>query len=76
MLALVALFLVTIITSASAVWVYRKLSTWHGFTETLVGRPHATTRMKIGAQQGFISLGSKQGGYIGYIGYIETPWGW
>jgi hypothetical protein len=82
MLTLVAIFLVTIIVSATAVWVYRKLSTWHGFTETLVGRPQSRTRMKIGAQQGFISLVPKRRKKSKNVilrspkGKIKTPWGW
>jgi hypothetical protein len=82
MLALVAIFLVTFIVSASAIWVYRKLSVWNGFTETLVGRPQSRTRMKIGAQQGFISLVPKRGKKAKNVklrspkGKIKTPWGW
>jgi len=82
MLALVSIFLVTIITSASAVWGYRKISGWHGFTETLVGRPQSTARMKIGAQQGFISLVPRRREKSRNIKLrntrrnIKTPWGW
>jgi hypothetical protein len=82
MLALVAMFLFSLIVSASAIWVYRKLSVWNGFTETLVGRPQSTTRMKIGAQQGFISPAPKRGKKEKNVklrspkGKIEAPWGW
>jgi hypothetical protein len=82
MLAIVAMLLVTLIASATAVWVYRKVSGWHGFTATLVGSPRSTTRMKIGAQQGFISLVSKRGKKSKNVrlrspkGKIKTPWGW
>ena len=82
MLALVAIFLVTLIASTTAVWLYRQVSGWHGFTRTLVGRPGSSTRMKIGLQQGFISLRSnstKQARYVklrGPRGAIKTPWGW
>jgi len=82
MLALVAIFLVTLIASTIAVWLYRQMSGWHGFTRTLVGRPASTTRMKIGLQQGFISLYSastKQAKHVklrGPRGAIKTPWGW
>jgi len=82
MLALSTIFLVTIIVSATAIWVYRKLSVWRGFTETFVGRPRSRTRMKIGAQQGFISLLSKRRRKSknvilrSPVGKIETPWGW
>ena len=60
MLALGAIFLVTIIVSATVIWAYRKLSVRHGSTETFVGRPQSRARMKIGAQQGFISLLTKR----------------
>ena len=82
MLALVTIFLVTIITSVSAVWTYRKISAWDGFTTTLMGRPQSTRRMKIAAQQGFISLVSKRQGKSRNIRLrnskrnIKTPWGW
>ena len=82
MLAFVAMLLVTLIASATAVWVYRKVSGWHGLTATLVGSPRSTTRMKIGAQQGFISLVSRRGKKSKNVrlrspkGKIKTPWGW
>ena len=82
MLALVAIFLVTIIVSATAIWAYRKLSVWHGFTGTFVGRPQSRTRMKIGAQQGFISVLTKRRKKSKNVilrsptGKIRTPWGW
>lgn len=82
MLALVAIFLVTLVISATAVWVYRKISDWDGFSETLVGRPKSTMRMKIGAQQGFISLHRKSDRtprtirLRGRRRAVKTPWGW
>ena len=82
MLALVAIFLVTFMASATAVWTYRKISGWHGFTTTVVGRPPSTVRMKIGMQQGFVQLTAKPRGQARYIrlrapkGGFKTPWGW
>jgi len=82
MLALVAIFLVTLITSATAVWVYRKVSGWHGFTATLVGRSHSVAKMKIGQQQGFVQLAAKPKGQTRLVrtrtpkGGFKTPWGW
>ena len=82
MLAIVTIFLVTFITSVTAIWVYRKVSGWSGFSESLVGRPRASARTKIGAQNGFISLyarhnkGAKQVKLRGYRKNIKTPWGW
>ena len=90
MLALVSIFLVTLIASATSIWVYRKISGWHGFTTTVVGRPHSTTRMKIGLQQGFVQLTAKHKspmtaqprGQTRFIrhrapkGGYKAPWGW
>ncbi len=82
MLALVAMFLVTLIVSATAIWIYRKLSVLHGLTETLVSGPGSTARMQIGAQQGIISLVSKRGNKSRNTklrrpkGKTNTPWGW
>ncbi len=84
MLALVVIFLVTLIVSATAIWVYRKLSVWHGhgFTETLVSGPGSTAKMKIGARQGTISLVSKRRNKSRNTklrsskGENNTPWGW
>jgi len=76
------MFLVTIITSAAAVWGYRKLSGWQGYTETLAGRPNSTQRQQIGAQKGFISLASKRAKKPLNVRLrspkrnIEAPWGW
>ncbi len=82
MLALVMIFLVTLIVSVTIIWLYRKISGWDGFSEALVGRPQPAVRMKIGTQQGFISLQKKtdkkpktvmlRGRRIA----VKTPWGW
>ena len=82
MLALVTMFLVTIITSATAVWGYRKLSGWHGLTETVVGQPQSSRGMQVSAQQGFISLASKRVKKPIKVKLrspkrnIKAPWGW
>ena len=82
MLALVAIFLVTIIVSALAVWIHRKLAGRHGFAKKLVGRPKSRKRMRVGTQHGFISLVSKREKKSKTVTLrsanknIETPWGW
>ena len=82
MLVLVTLFLVTIITSATVVWGYRKLSGWQGTTDTVVGQSQSSRRMQAGAQQGFISLALKRGKKPIKVKLrrskrnIEAPWGW
>lgn len=82
MLALATIFLITLIASVTAVWLYRKISSWQGLTRLVVGRPQNTDRAKIGLQQGFISLFSsprKQAKKVklrSTRGGIKTPWGW
>jgi hypothetical protein len=82
MLALALMFLVTIIVSASAIWLYRKLSVWQGSTEAVVGRLQSTTRMKTGAQQRFTSLVPERGKRSRNTklrspkGEFKNPWGW
>ena len=82
MLALVTIFLATLIISATTIWLYRRISGWHGFTDKLVGRPQSIMRMKIGAQQGFVSLVRKPGRKAKTVRLrshrrnIKTPWGW
>lgn len=82
MLALAAIFLITCTLSAAAVWLYRRISGWQGFNHALVGRPGQTNRMKIGLQQGFISLTPQSGSRAKNVkvhharGAIKKPWGW
>jgi hypothetical protein len=82
MLALVSIFLVTLLISISVIWMYRRVSAWHGFSETLVGRSQPAMRMKMGAQQGFISLERKTNRNAKAVKLrgrgraVKTPWGW
>lgn len=82
MLTLVSFFLVALIASATAIWLYRKISGWQGFTRVVVGRSQSTDRMKIELQQGFISLVSSPREQVKNVklhsprGGIKTPWGW
>jgi hypothetical protein len=82
MLALAGIFLITFAMSVAAVWLYRRISGWQGFNEALVGRPRQATRMKLGLQQGFISMSSKSRSQAknfrlrGSREGIKTPWGW
>lgn len=82
MLALVAIFLVTMIVSATAIWVYRKLSVFYGFTNALVSRPESTATMEICAQHGSITLVPRRRKIQENTklrrskGKNDTPWGW
>ena len=82
MLALIAIFLTTLVISATAVWLYRRLSSWGGISTSLVGSTRPTSRKKIGLQQGFVSFVSKPRNQVKTVklrvprGGIKTPWGW
>ena len=82
MLALATIFLVTLMISTAAIWLYRRVAAWHGFSDTLVGRPQPAMRMKIRAQQGFISLERKSNRNAKAVRLrgrgraVKTPWGW
>jgi hypothetical protein len=82
MLALATIFLATFLIASIAVSLYRKISGWHGFNETLVGRPGATMLIQIKAQQGYISLVPASREHANRIrlrspkGGIKAPWGW
>lgn len=82
MLALVAIFLVTIIASVTAIWLYRKATNLRGFTANLVGRPKSRGNSRMGLQKGFTSLGATPGKtkkntrLRKSTGDIKTPWGW
>jgi hypothetical protein len=82
MLTLASIFLVTLMISVTVIWVYRKISGWDGFSGALVGRPQPAKRMKIGTQQGFISLQRKSNKrpksvmLRGRKIVVKTPWGW
>ena len=83
MLALITIFLATFLISAAAVWVYRMLSGWQGFSQSVVGRKQTTIRMKLKPQQGFISLmgtlrqqKAKSVRLRNSSGTIKAPWGW
>ena len=90
MLALIAIFLVTLIASATVIWMYQKISGWHGFSKTVVGRPDPAVRMNRGLQYGFVQMTTKDKdqmtaktrGQTKLVrrrtpksGY-EAPWGW
>ena len=82
MLALVTIFLTTLIVAAAAVWLYRSISSWQGFKRTMVRRRMPAVRMKINAQQGYIWLvqpsrkASMRTRSRDFDGDIKAPWGW
>ena len=82
MLELVVIFLVTLLISITTIWLYRKLSGWHGFEDKVVGRHKPNPRMKVGLQQGFVSLMTKPTSKAKTVrlprqsGGHKAPWGW
>jgi len=82
MLALVSIFLTTLLIATTAVWIYRTISGWHGFNEAVFGRSGTTMQMTISAQQGFITLNPAPRDRVRRIklrspkGGLKAPWGW
>ena len=82
MLAIVTIFLSTLLTSFVAVWLYRKVSGWHGFKQPVVGRSNRTFSMQLKPQQGYISLVPSSHDRARRVRFnnlkdgIRAPWGW
>ena len=87
MLALITIFLVSLLTSVVAVWLYRTVSGWQGSSTTVVVRRGNRVRTKLKPQQGFISLLTptlrrikttpvKSVQLRRSSGTIKAPWGW
>jgi hypothetical protein len=80
MLALVTIFLATLLISTVVIWLYRTVSGWKGFNQAVVARRGPVVRMKLRAQQGYISLIASQKAKPVRLrrstGTIKAPWGW
>ncbi len=83
MLALVTIFLATLLISTVAIWLYRTVAGLKVFNQAVVARRGPTVRMKLRAQQGYISLISapslqkaKPVRLRKSTGTIKAPWGW
>ena len=82
MLMLITLFLVSLIISATVIWLCRLIFNWHNFMETLVDEPDKTTHDKIEAFRGFMSLFASAREPIEAKSLrspddnIRAPWGW
>lgn len=88
MLALVSIFVATLLISAVSIWLYRTASGWQGSNSVVVARRGKTRGAKLRPQQGFVSLK----GLISQITLARTkvkfvrlkssaaslkaPWGW
>ena len=81
---LIGLYIVFVfIVAAAVVWLYRKLFAHPGLQQDLVGRADTRTQMTLGAQQGFITLGAREGTRptldqrrLEGAGELRVPWGW
>ena len=58
MLALLTIFLASVMISVLAIWIYRTANSWGGASTILVGRRGKNVRTRLKPQQGFISLHS------------------
>jgi hypothetical protein len=82
MLALVIIFLTTLLIATIVVWIYRAISDWYGLNQTVFGRFGTTMQMEISAQQGFITLNPVRRESVRRIrlrspkGGLKAPWGW
>ena len=82
MLALVTIFLFTLLLAAVVIWAYRSIAGWHGFKQNILGRSGPTMKMTVRAQQGFITLNPKSQARVRKLGVrspkggIRSPWGW
>ena len=80
MLALVILFVVSLIVSAAAVWLYRLLFNWQGHYQIPVANSETTTKKLLKVQQNSNSLTSsfRENTKRSPNSNVrtKTPWGW
>ena len=82
MLTLVTIFLTTLIVALVAVWLYRSISSWQGFKRTVIRQRTTSVRMKLSAQQGYISLiqpsrkAAMRTRSRDSDSDVKAPWGW
>ena len=81
MLELVTIFLATLLISTVAIWMFRTIAGLPVFKKTVVTRRKTTMKMKLSAQQGYISLiAPKQEARSIRLrrsaATIKAPWGW
>jgi len=82
MIALMTFFLVALMLSIIAVWMYRLIATWKGFNQMTVSRSGSGIKGWFQAQQTFSPATSSNRGNPKYMATpntrsgIKTPWGW
>ena len=85
MLALITIFLATLLIATTTIWLYRSLAGWQGFKGGVssVQRPKGSKAgLKLSAQQGFIALFASSKETVRNKRLrspkhgIKAPWGW
>jgi hypothetical protein len=82
MLILVTFFLISLVVSTIAIWLYRFISNWEGFNQLTVSNSAKNTRRWHRAQRGFDPAASttrrraKSMALTAGGDSIKTPWGW
>lgn len=82
MLALITLLLLSLIISATVIWLCRLIFNWRGLKEILAGDPDKTTQDKIKAFRDFMSLFASAREVVKPRALrdpednIKAPWGW
>ena len=82
MFVLVSVFLLTLVASAFAIWMYRLLLSWHRYTQSQVDTPRLASWMKLATPQGFVSFLSAPVEQVKVARLsrskddIKEPWGW
>ena len=82
MLELVTLFVATLIISTTAIWLYRLVSGWQGFSKATVADSGKKTKRRFTARQSFVALTTSTRGSARFVtlpkssGGIKAPWGW
>ena len=88
MLALVSIFLATIVIAAALVWLHRTFFGVQNYNSKAIAKNRSRGSMKLGAQQGQISLGRQpkkssrnakvnaKSGVRVASGGNKVPWGW
>ena len=82
MLELITIFLTTLIVSATAVWLYRRIPNKHGFKQITAGNSETTMKRWPKVQQSFNPSTSLSQARVKFTklpkskGHIKVPWGW
>ncbi len=82
MLVLVSVFLLTLLASIIAVWMFRLLLSWYSHVQSQVNTPRPTSWLKLVNQQGLVSFLSAPKERVKVTklrrstANIKSPWGW